>query len=159
MKNNREVLNQAIETYGAEAQLNVAIEEFSELIKEICKHKRYMDNTKAIIEEMADCYIMLEQMKMIFGLGSTVITDAMDKKIKRLKSRLIDCKIEKVGERDCVNDTSTADVAEVVRCSNCAVPHNRWTGCPKLNGLVTPPDFYCSYGERRKEDDVVYKRR
>ena len=95
MKNNREVLNQAIETYGAESQLNVAIEEFSELIKEICKHKRYMDNTKAIIEEMADCYIMLEQMKMIFGFGSTVITDAMDKKIKRLKSRLADHTTEK----------------------------------------------------------------
>ena len=46
----------------------------------------------------------------------------------------------------------TADVAEVVRCKDCAVPHNQWTGCPKLNGLVTPPDFYCSYGERRKED-------
>lgn len=45
-----------------------------------------------------------------------------------------------------------ADVVQVVRCKDCAVPHNRWTGCPKLNGLVTPPDFYCSYGERRKED-------
>ena len=97
-KNNREVLRQAIETYGAEAQLNVAIEEFSELIKEICKHKRYMDNTKAIIEEMADCYIMLEQMKMIFCLGNTVITDAMDKKINRLKSRLADHPIEKGGD-------------------------------------------------------------
>lgn len=100
MKNDISVLRQAIETYGAEAQLNVAIEEFSELIKEICKHKRYMDNTKAIIEEMADCYIMLEQMKMIFGFGSTVITDAMDKKIKRLKSRLTGHPTEKGGEEE-----------------------------------------------------------
>ena len=45
----------------------------------------------------------------------------------------------------------TADVVQVVRCKDCAVPHNRWTGCPILNGLVTPPDFYCSYGERKKE--------
>ena len=100
MKNDKAVLKQAIETYGAEAQLNVAIEEFSELIKEICNHKRYMDNTKAIIEEMADCYIMLEQMKMIFGFGSTVIPDAMDKKIKRLKSRITDNPTEKGGERE-----------------------------------------------------------
>ena len=49
--------------------------------------------------------------------------------------------------------TPTADVVEVVRCKDCAVTHNQWTGCPKLNGLVTPPDFYCGYGERRKEDD------
>ena len=48
-----------------------------------------------------------------------------------------------------VETAETADVVEVVRCKDCAVPHNRWTGCPKLNGLVTPPDFYCSYGERR----------
>ena len=43
-----------------------------------------------------------------------------------------------------------ADVVEVVRCKDCAVPHNQWTGCPKLNGFVTPSDCYCSYGERRK---------
>ena len=35
MKNNREVLNQAIEIYGTEAQLNVAIEEFSASINDI----------------------------------------------------------------------------------------------------------------------------
>lgn len=94
------VLKQAIETYGAESQLNIAIEEFAELTKEICKHKRYMDNTKAIIEEMADCYIMLEQMKMIFGLGSKVIEDEMNRKIKRLKSRLTDLPNEKGGASD-----------------------------------------------------------
>ena len=47
-------------------------------------------------------------------------------------------------------ETPTADVVEVVKCKECAIPHNQWTGCPKLNGLVTPPDFYCGYGERRK---------
>lgn len=51
-----------------------------------------------------------------------------------------------------VETAETADVIQVVRCKDCAIPHNRWTGCPKLNGLVTPPNFYCSYGERRKED-------
>lgn len=81
----KDVLKQAIETYGADAQLNVAIEEFSELIKEICKYKRYSANKAAIIEEMADCYIMLEQMSMIFGLDSAVINDAKSQKIYRLK--------------------------------------------------------------------------
>lgn len=46
----------------------------------------------------------------------------------------------------------TADAVQVIRCKDCIVPHNRWTGCSKLNGLVTSPDFYCSYGERKKED-------
>ena len=55
-----------------------------------------------------------------------------------------------------VETAETADVVEVVRCKDCAVPHNQWTGCPKLNGLITPHDFYCSYGERRKEDGQIH---
>ena len=54
--------------------------------------------------------------------------------------------------RSVAETAEAADVIQVVRCKDCAIPHNRWTGCPKLNGLITPPDFYCSYGERRKED-------
>ena len=81
-------LKKAIETYGKDMQLNVAVEEFSELIKEICKYKRGRNNIENIVEEMADCYIMLEQMQMIFELGSTVIADAKAKKIERLEKRL-----------------------------------------------------------------------
>ena len=40
----------------------------------------------------------------------------------------------------------TADVVEVVRCKDCDVPHNKWLGCPYLNGLIPPPDFYCAKG-------------
>lgn len=83
-----EVLKRAINQFGMDMQLNVAIEEFSELIKEICKHKRGADNISHIIEEMADCYIMLEQMKIMFELGSTVINDTMNIKIERLKQKL-----------------------------------------------------------------------
>lgn len=36
---------------------------------------------------------------------------------------------------------------ETIKCRDCDVPHNKWTGCPKLNGLVTPPDFYCAFAE------------
>lgn len=43
------------------------------------------------------------------------------------------------------------DAVPVVRCKDCAVPHNKYTGCPKLNGLVTPPDFYCPFGERKED--------
>ena len=46
-------------------------------------------------------------------------------------------------------EAPTVDAVEVVRCKYCAVPHNKYTGCPKLNGLVTPPDFYCPFGERK----------
>lgn len=50
-----------------------------------------------------------------------------------------------------VAEAPTVDAVEVVRCRECAIPHNKYTGCPKLNGLVTTPDFYCQYGERRTD--------
>lgn len=81
-------LEKAIKTYGKDMQLNVAIEELSELIKEICKNKRGSDNRKAIIEEMADCYIMLEQLAMIFDIPNHAINEVADKKITRLEKRL-----------------------------------------------------------------------
>ena len=52
-----------------------------------------------------------------------------------------------------LNDMPTVDAVPVVRCKDCAVPHNKYTGCPMLNGLVTPPDFYCPFGERKDGAD------
>ena len=49
-----------------------------------------------------------------------------------------------------IESAPAVDAVEVVRCRECEIPHNKYTGCPKLNGLVTPTDFYCPYGERRK---------
>ena len=48
-----------------------------------------------------------------------------------------------------LREAPTVDAVKVVRCTDCAVPHNKYTGCPKLNGLVTQPDFYCLFGERK----------
>ena len=49
-----------------------------------------------------------------------------------------------------IDKAPTIDVVPVVRCKDCAVPHNKYTGCPELNGLVTPPDFFCPFGEQKK---------
>ena len=53
-----------------------------------------------------------------------------------------------------IDKASSADVVEVVRCKECSVPHNKWTGCPNLNGIIPPPDFYCAKGERRKDNEL-----
>lgn len=86
--NSLEILKKAISTYGKEAQLDMCIEEMSELTKEICKHKRGFDNKNEIIEEIADVYIMLEQMKMIFRISEEQINKQIDFKIERLEGRL-----------------------------------------------------------------------
>ena len=51
-----------------------------------------------------------------------------------------------------IANAPTVDAVEVVRCKDCVVPHNKYTGCPELNGLVTPPDFYCPFGKRKDSD-------
>ena len=49
-----------------------------------------------------------------------------------------------------IKNMPSVDAVEVVRCRDCAVPHNKFTGCPELNGLVTPPDFYCPFGGKTR---------
>lgn len=90
--NEQYVLKQAIDVFGMDMQLNVAVEELSELTKEICKYKRGNKNLSNIIEEMADCYIMLDQIRIMFELGSTVIKDKIHEKIERLYKRIEKCK-------------------------------------------------------------------
>lgn len=82
------ILERAIKTYGADKQLTVAIEEFSELTKEICKHKRGMGSFNAILEEIADCYIMLNQLEMIFTIPRRRVEKEIENKVKRLERRL-----------------------------------------------------------------------
>lgn len=81
-------IEKAIETYGKDMQLNVAIEEFSELIKEICKNKRGSDNRDNIIEEMADCEIMLVQLQLIFDISGGEFSDKIFEKLDRLARRI-----------------------------------------------------------------------
>ena len=52
-----------------------------------------------------------------------------------------------------VSDIPAADVVEVVRCKDCVIPHNRFTGCPRAGGRIVPAAFYCADGERSENHD------
>jgi hypothetical protein len=92
--NEAEVLQKAIETYGEENQMDMAIEEMSELTKSILKLRRVKKTAcnnydlsfeiKNVLEEMADVQIMLDQLYLIFGKP----VEQRKYKIKRLESRL-----------------------------------------------------------------------
>ena len=56
----KEVLEAALSAYGSEIQRVVAIEELSELQKELCKSLRGQTDRQHIAEEIADVQIMLE---------------------------------------------------------------------------------------------------
>ncbi len=81
------VVHRAIETYGVDKQLKMVLEEMAELQKEICKNWRGKENVAAIAEECADLEIMLEQLKIIFGIEGSV-EQQKAYKINRLKLRL-----------------------------------------------------------------------
>lgn len=88
MKNDFEILETAINTYGAEKQTMVAIEEMSELTKELIKNMRGNHNIVEITEEMADVMIMLEQLLIIYDIDLKSVEKFMDLKLGRLEQRL-----------------------------------------------------------------------
>lgn len=87
----KEILSAALETFGAEAQTLMVMEEMAELTKELCKHARGADNTDAIAEEMADVYIMLSQMELLHDVEDRVIW-WHNAKLARLEERLRNAK-------------------------------------------------------------------
>lgn len=91
MMNYQEVTDtykQAIETYGVRAQKLMAIEEMSELTKEICKDFRGKIDREHLIEEMADVLIMLDQMLILYKISGEEVGLMRIKKVERLKERL-----------------------------------------------------------------------
>ena len=83
----KKVYQAALGKWGADLQTMMAVEEMSELTKEICKIKRGKMDLDALADEIADVTIMLEQLREIYGLNDAVC-DHMDAKILRLQSRV-----------------------------------------------------------------------
>lgn len=81
----------ALKTFGVNIQLVVALEELSEVQKEICKALRGGANVFHLAEEVADATIMLEQVRQIFAINEEVCK-AMDAKVLRLRQRIEDHK-------------------------------------------------------------------
>ena len=74
-------------SFGHTTQLTVAVEEFAELQKEICKILRGQGDLSHLSEEIADATIMLEQLREMFGVNEQVCL-FMDEKVIRLKHRI-----------------------------------------------------------------------
>jgi hypothetical protein len=69
----KEIEGRAINTYGEQPQVDMCIEEMSELTKELLKLRwestqaGFQKRRENIKEEIADVQIMLDQMRIIFG--------------------------------------------------------------------------------------------
>lgn len=82
-----EAYRSAIDTYGPTLQRYVAVEEMAELTKELCKAARGADNRDALVEEIADVTIMMEQLRILFDVNEAV-GSMMDYKVLRLAARI-----------------------------------------------------------------------
>lgn len=87
------IMQQAIETYGVQAQCDVAIEEMAELTQVVMKIRRISDDYEEtmaardhLIDEIADVGIMIAQMELMFGAAD--VEKMRRKKLLRLKKRL-----------------------------------------------------------------------
>ena len=73
--------------WGQKMQTVVAIEEMSEVIKEITKLMRGELNREHLAEEIADATIMLEQLRNMFNINDSV-SSWMDYKISALQRKV-----------------------------------------------------------------------
>lgn len=72
-----------ITKYGIDHQVTVAIEELSELQKELCKYIRRSGNLFNIAEEIADVQLMLWQMQTVFDVRQEEVDRRIKYKIDR----------------------------------------------------------------------------
>lgn len=91
--NNRDIYEKAKNKWGYKSQINMCIEEMSELIQAFMKADRkykeydtFYSRVDAIREEIADVEIMIEQMKLIFDEHK--IEEIKSKKLMRLMKKL-----------------------------------------------------------------------
>lgn len=86
-KERNKVYSKALEKWGIEMQATVAIEEMSEVQKEICKMLRGNGNRENLAEEIADATIMLEQISQIYNINASV-SSWVDYKIAVLQRKI-----------------------------------------------------------------------
>lgn len=87
--NKEQIYKASIRLWGEPSQVLMAIEEMSELIKELTKWINKRTNIKdKILEEMADVEIMLEQLRVIFDCDS-YINEVKILKLQRLAELIV----------------------------------------------------------------------
>ena len=84
-----EICTEAVAHYGDIKQLVKAVEEMSELTKEVCKATSYglTAHMDGLTEEIVDVEIMLEQLKIICG-NRAEVASMRDQKLQRLQRRI-----------------------------------------------------------------------
>lgn len=92
-----EVIRQMLSKFGEDSQIDVAIEEMSELTKELIKYKRskihfrekQASSREHVVEEIADVMFMLEYLIEIFEVDMVQLQKTILAKANRTKERYL----------------------------------------------------------------------
>jgi NTP pyrophosphatase (non-canonical NTP hydrolase) len=92
------ILNEVVAKYGSSPQIDMAIEEMSELTKALLKYRRLNygihpqeeidKRRKDIADEIADVEILIFQLRNIFSFDRSYIDDIITEKLERQKLRM-----------------------------------------------------------------------
>ncbi len=77
-----------LENQSVDVNKMIAVEELSELQKEICKDLRSFDRREEIKEEMADVYICLQLLKEIYNFSDEDLEKMYERKMRRNIERI-----------------------------------------------------------------------
>ena len=67
VKCERDIYREAIEKWGAQSQIDMAVEEMGELLQKLIHYKRCRCDEVEVSEEIADVMLMAEEMAYLFG--------------------------------------------------------------------------------------------
>jgi len=84
----RATFRRAVETWGIDAQADMAEEEAAEFIAASKHHRRDKASVEDLIDELADLRIMCEQLSLY--IGRDIVEARVREKMKRLRERLDD---------------------------------------------------------------------
>lgn len=92
-KEKAKIYQEALNQWGMDAQINMAIEEMAELISALEHYRRlkkwgHHATAEDVADEVADVEIMMEQLKFMFGFDSLYLFQIKEKKLARVKELL-----------------------------------------------------------------------
>lgn len=78
----------AIKQWGVDAQIDQAIEECSELVTILARRNRKRFNSDDVLEEMADVYIMLHELLILYDYTNQDLDKMIIKKLAKMEEKL-----------------------------------------------------------------------
>lgn len=95
-KSYRDDIRRLVEHHGKDKTLVIAIEECSELIKEITKYKRagnheeQINRRDGLLEEIADVQICIDMLQVIFDIAENELAREITAKMQRNIGRMME---------------------------------------------------------------------